>query len=246
MGQLGLRTRLADLGIGATLRNMEGRRSSAHSVARSLSCRRRASTWLNRLTMSVPGLRHSFTSRAMALVETLPMLGRILGHTQVQTTTGYARIVRNSGVGPHQLGQFTTAFDRVGQGFPRASRRWYSPCCGAPPYRRQRKRTPVCEHSVRMYANISSKSTASPRVSPSSAKQDRAEEQCCHCSNEARASWGARILWRWRLLPIMSQFGKFLLRTTRISPRWRTPWKMASSRFGSDPAFRAMVPILVT
>ena len=31
-------------------------------------------------------LRHSFASRALALGEGLPMIGKLLGHTQVQTT----------------------------------------------------------------------------------------------------------------------------------------------------------------
>ena len=35
-------------------------------------------------------LRHSFASRALALGEGLPMIGKLLGHTQVQTTARYA------------------------------------------------------------------------------------------------------------------------------------------------------------
>ena len=35
-------------------------------------------------------LRHSFASRALALGESLPMIGKLLGHTQVQTTARYA------------------------------------------------------------------------------------------------------------------------------------------------------------
>ena len=37
-------------------------------------------------------LRHSFASRAPALGEGLPMIGRLLGHTQVQTTARYAHL----------------------------------------------------------------------------------------------------------------------------------------------------------
>ena len=33
-------------------------------------------------------LRHSFSSRALALGEGLPMIGKLLGHTWVQTTAG--------------------------------------------------------------------------------------------------------------------------------------------------------------
>ena len=41
-------------------------------------------------------LRHSFASRALALGESLPMIGRLLGHTQVQTTARYAHLARDS------------------------------------------------------------------------------------------------------------------------------------------------------
>ena len=41
-------------------------------------------------------LRHSFASRALALGEGLPMIGKLLGHTQVQTTARYAHLVRDT------------------------------------------------------------------------------------------------------------------------------------------------------
>ena len=41
-------------------------------------------------------LRHAFASRALALGESLPMIGKLLGHTQVQTTARYAHLARNS------------------------------------------------------------------------------------------------------------------------------------------------------
>ena len=41
-------------------------------------------------------LRHSFASRALALGEGLPMIGKLLGHTQVQTTARYAHLARNT------------------------------------------------------------------------------------------------------------------------------------------------------
>ena len=41
-------------------------------------------------------LRHSFASRALALGESLPMIGKLLGHSQVQTTARYAHLARNS------------------------------------------------------------------------------------------------------------------------------------------------------
>ena len=40
-------------------------------------------------------LRHSFASRALALGESLPMIGKILGHTQIQTTARYAHLARD-------------------------------------------------------------------------------------------------------------------------------------------------------
>ena len=40
--------------------------------------------------------RHSFASRALALGEGLPMIGRLLGHTRVETTARYAHLARDS------------------------------------------------------------------------------------------------------------------------------------------------------
>ena len=41
-------------------------------------------------------LRHSFASRALALGETLTMIGRLLGHTDVGSTARYAHLVRDA------------------------------------------------------------------------------------------------------------------------------------------------------
>ena len=41
-------------------------------------------------------LRHSYASRALALGETLPMIGRLLGHSQVETTARYAHLARET------------------------------------------------------------------------------------------------------------------------------------------------------
>ena len=41
-------------------------------------------------------LRHSFASRALALGESLPVIGKLLGHTQVETTARYAHLTRDS------------------------------------------------------------------------------------------------------------------------------------------------------
>lgn len=41
-------------------------------------------------------LRHSFASRALALGESLPAIGRLLGHKRIQTTARYAHLDRNA------------------------------------------------------------------------------------------------------------------------------------------------------
>ena len=41
-------------------------------------------------------LRHTFASRALALGEGLPMIGRLLGHRRVETTARYAHLARDS------------------------------------------------------------------------------------------------------------------------------------------------------
>lgn len=41
-------------------------------------------------------LRHSFASRALALGESLPMIGKLLGHARAQTTARYAHLARDS------------------------------------------------------------------------------------------------------------------------------------------------------
>ena len=44
------------------------------------------------LPVGLTDLRHSFASGAVALGESLPMIGKLLGHTQVQTTARYAHL----------------------------------------------------------------------------------------------------------------------------------------------------------
>lgn len=41
-------------------------------------------------------LRHCFASRALALGETLPVIGRLLGHSDIETTPCYAHLARDS------------------------------------------------------------------------------------------------------------------------------------------------------
>jgi site-specific recombinase XerD len=42
--------------------------------------------------LRIHDLRHSFASDALQLGEDLPMIGKLLGHTQVQTTARYAHL----------------------------------------------------------------------------------------------------------------------------------------------------------
>ena len=44
----------------------------------------------------VHDLRHSYASRALALGEGLPAIGRLLGHVRVGTTAKYAHLVRDA------------------------------------------------------------------------------------------------------------------------------------------------------
>ena len=41
-------------------------------------------------------LRHSWASRALALGESLPMIARLLGHSQIETTARYSHLARDS------------------------------------------------------------------------------------------------------------------------------------------------------
>ena len=51
-------------------------------------------------------LRHTFASRALALGESLPMIGKLLGHTHTETTARYAHLARDS---------VTTSASRIAQ-----------------------------------------------------------------------------------------------------------------------------------
>ena len=46
--------------------------------------------------LRIHDLRHSFASRALALGEPLPMIGKLLGHSKIQTTARYAHLARDS------------------------------------------------------------------------------------------------------------------------------------------------------
>ena len=46
--------------------------------------------------MRVHDLCHSYASRALALGESLPMIRKLLGHRQIETTARYAHLTRDS------------------------------------------------------------------------------------------------------------------------------------------------------
>ena len=46
--------------------------------------------------MVVQDLRHTFASRTLALGLSLPMTGKLLGHSDIETTARYAHLARDS------------------------------------------------------------------------------------------------------------------------------------------------------
>ena len=68
--------------------------------------------------MRIHDARHSYASRALALGESLPMIGRLLGHTQVETTARYAHLAQDSvrefavGVADSIAGDFLANYSR--------------------------------------------------------------------------------------------------------------------------------------
>ena len=46
--------------------------------------------------LRIHDIRHSYASRALALGESLPMIGKLLGHRQIETTARYAHLTRDS------------------------------------------------------------------------------------------------------------------------------------------------------
>ena len=46
--------------------------------------------------INLDDLSHSFASGCLLVDEGLPMIGKLLGHTQVQTTARYAHLARDS------------------------------------------------------------------------------------------------------------------------------------------------------
>ena len=72
-----------------------GRKAGAHLTDVQHPWRRiRARAGLD--DVRIHDLRHTFASRALALGESLSMIGKLLGHTQVQTTARYAHLANDS------------------------------------------------------------------------------------------------------------------------------------------------------
>lgn len=72
-----------------------GRKPGAHHTDLQHPWRRiRARAGLD--DVRIHDLRHSYASRALALGESVTMIGKLLGHTQVQTTARYAHLARDS------------------------------------------------------------------------------------------------------------------------------------------------------
>ena len=57
---------------------------------------RRIRTRAEQEDVRIHDLRHSYASRALALGESLPVIGRLLGHARVGTTAKYAHLVRDA------------------------------------------------------------------------------------------------------------------------------------------------------
>ena len=66
-------------------------------------------------------LRHSYASRALALGESIPMIGKLLGHSQIETTARYAHLTRDSVREAAERIADSIATDILGEGWRPAS-----------------------------------------------------------------------------------------------------------------------------
>ena len=67
-------------------------------------------------------MRHSYASRALALGESLPAIGKLLGHRKVSTTARYAHLMRDAEkVARHPGGQDSKRRRSVSRGIPRTA-----------------------------------------------------------------------------------------------------------------------------
>ena len=66
-------------------------------------------------------LRHSWASRALALGEALPVIGKLLGHSRMETTARYAHLARDSAQEAAECVAGSIADDVLGEDWSRAS-----------------------------------------------------------------------------------------------------------------------------
>ena len=71
--------------------NTEGKHRRSLHVPWKIVCERAGIS-----DMRIHDCRHSFASRALALGESLPAIGKLLGHSQVETTARYAHLAQDS------------------------------------------------------------------------------------------------------------------------------------------------------
>ncbi len=66
-------------------------------------------------------MRHSYASRALALGEALPVIGKLLGHSRMETTARYVHLARNSEQEAAERVAGSIADDVMGEDWSRAS-----------------------------------------------------------------------------------------------------------------------------
>ena len=96
------------------------RRPSRFRFSIAYCCERRTNGMgPGRTASRLPDVRHSYASRALALGEGLPAIGRLLGHVRVGTTAKYAHLVRDAekaGRRPHRRQHRRLDHARPGRG----------------------------------------------------------------------------------------------------------------------------------
>ncbi|MDD9983380.1 MAG: site-specific integrase [Gammaproteobacteria bacterium] len=87
-------------------------------------------------SVRIHDLRHSYASRALALGESLPVIGKLLGHGQLETTARYAHLARDSARGGSGTGPWSRNRSRTEMTMSSRGRRLATaspPRCSRPP-----------------------------------------------------------------------------------------------------------------
>ena len=94
--------------------------------------------------------RHSFASRALALGESLPTIGKLLGHSHMKTTARYAHLARDSVHESAGVGAVSESSSRPACARRRSRRsRLSGACCGMPRGSAERRGSyPVCRRQA--------------------------------------------------------------------------------------------------